>query len=444
MTSLSRKKRQTILQPVLTLVSILGAAAVGSAQHATVPASGTASTGYGSQQAYYSVPAEQSSSQGVVIQVQGLSDNIRLKRGSGLASGDDSDYYFKVESKPPTRDRLFSLGSEAYFLGNIEREFKQQDPGQIFLLPAPIDTFDGPNEPTLGPLWFQNRVSGTGRDSSDRRGEFRVQDGRGVFPVGAKPEAAIMNQTVGSNDMIVSLDMVLGSGDSSMGLVFRAKDPNIWIDDVDQIKANSFYYATATTSSITLGIRDEGKDKVLSSVTVDSKTAFKLSAAIYGDDIVVYRDGQEVLRFKDDTLEGTFVGIIGLISKGEPSSFDFFDAVRYGGPFNPRTFAASASIFRGPNVHYRPLYFEQVALERWGQSYGNIPQPFIAQAMFYIDLIFIPYSIGKNPPWVCHSGQCLPKPGDIVLPYKLLLPYPDAHGILLQTSAMGLWFSLIP
>ncbi|WP_145255999.1 hypothetical protein [Planctomycetes bacterium Pan216] len=382
----------------------------------------------------------------IPVQAQ-IRPDVQLKRGSGRAFGDDSDYYFKVESKPPSRDRLFTLGSEDFFLGTIESEFKEQDPSQIFLVPAPKDTFDSPDSPNLGPLWFQNRETGRRKnDAQDHRGDMELKDRRGVYTVGAPPEVAILNESVGTSDMIVTLNVELGSPDSEYGLVARAIDPNTWIDTVDQIKISTFYFAYVDADTVTIGKSVKGKREIIKTGTMAAKTSFQLQFWAFENKLTVRRDGQVILEATDDSIkeDAQYAGMIGLKSVGQPTTFDNFDAVRYGGPFEARQFAPTASIFKGPNVHYHPLYFEQVSLERWGQNYGNLVQPAIAQGKFWLDLIFVPYSIGKNPPWTCQTGNGQPMPGDIVLPYRILPPYPDPGGIALECATMGLIFGLIP
>ncbi|MBX9654524.1 hypothetical protein K2Y11_12995, partial [bacterium] len=108
-----------------------------------------------------------------------------------------------------------------------------------------------------------------------------------------------------------------------------------------------------------------------------------------------------------------------------------------------REWAPTAAVFRGANVQYHPLYFEQIALERYGQHFGNLFAPWVAHALFFADAAMLPYSIGKSPPWTCQNDVCLYKPGDIV-PFRLYLPIPDKKGIFLQATAMALCWSVIP
>ena len=373
-----------------------------------------------------------------------IPDDVRLKKGTGRPAGDeDEDYFFRVETEPPTRQRLFTIGSETKFLQEIEDEFREADPTQFFLLPAPVDDFNGPNNKSLGPNWFQNRATGSGQDEAGRKGEIQQQNNLAVYPVGAKPEAAVLNETVGSENMSVSVEIVLGSPESEVGIVFRAIKPGD-ADKADQIKETEFYYALVTATTVRVGHYQDGKPTDLNKASISSQMAFNLAITAYEDQITVFRDGQEILRTVDDRWKGTYSGIGGTKSIGKPTTFDNFVSVRYAGPFQDRQFAPSVSVLKGPNVHYNPLYFEQVTLERYGQHFGNLFQPFVAHALFFGDCVMTPYSIAKSPWWTCQSGEGYAKPGDVVLPFRYYPPVPDPKGILNQAVAMALIFTVVP
>lgn len=375
----------------------------------------------------------------------------------------EEDVYFEIQTEPPTRDQLFSLGSEDQFLKELEMNFKSKDPNQVFLMPGPIDRFEGPDNPTLGPNWFQNRISGLGRDKiNETKGDMSTQGNRGMQAVGMPPEAAIISESIGSDDMVASVNIALGSPQSKFGLIFRARDPNSWIDAVDQIQANSFYYAVATAGEITLGRMVEGQDTVIQKAPIEPKSTFNLAVLAFGDDIVVFRDDAEVLRAHDNSLRlldeklaakeakkskrmsRAYVGVLGLIAAGKATTFDDFIGLRYGGPYLERQFAESVGVLQAPSVYYHPLYFEQMGLERFGQSCGNLVQPTVAHTMFFVHLVGLPYSMGKSSVCEYHSGECYPKPGDIVLPYRIATPVWDVKGVSQEVAFWALAFALLP
>jgi hypothetical protein len=275
-----------------------------------------------------------------------------------------------------------------------------------------------------------------------------VVGGKAEQKVNAEPEAAIINETVGSSDMMVDLEIELGSGTSTFGLVLRAREPREWNEAVDQIKVNEFFFVLFSESSVALYYHEPGKeDLLIKSADLAAKKSFKARATVAGDQFRVYRDEQEVLAAVDTTErksdEGQYCGMIAGITEGAPTRVDNFRGNRFGGEFLTRNFAPSAILYRGPNVHYHPLYFEQIALERYGQHFGNLVAPWISHGLFFADAAMLPYSLGKNPPWVCHNDICLAQPGDIV-PFRLYLPVKDPKGALLQATAMALSWTVIP
>lgn len=51
------------------------------------------------------------------------------------------------------------------------------------------------------------------------------------------------------------------------------------------------------------------------------------------------------------------------------------------------------------NLHHKPLYFEDVALERYGQQYPYGIQPFVSIGKFGVQGIGLPYQIALDPLW---------------------------------------------
>ncbi|QDT63270.1 hypothetical protein [Calycomorphotria hydatis] len=51
------------------------------------------------------------------------------------------------------------------------------------------------------------------------------------------------------------------------------------------------------------------------------------------------------------------------------------------------------------NNWYQPLYFQDVKLERYGHSYGDLLQPGVCVGLFAGQLIGLPYQMGLDPPW---------------------------------------------
>ncbi len=90
------------------------------------------------------------------------------------------------------------------------------------------------------------------------------------------------------------------------------------------------------------------------------------------------------------------------------------DALR---PWCETTFAWKAS-----GLCHKPLYFEDVHLERYGHSHGPYIQPIISGAHFFLSVPALPYMMGLCPPKECEYTLGYYRPGNCA-PY-LLDPLP--------------------
>jgi hypothetical protein len=78
--------------------------------------------------------------------------------------------------------------------------------------------------------------------------------------------------------------------------------------------------------------------------------------------------------------------------------------------YEPTTVAWKAS-----GLCHKPLYFEEIQLERSGHEYGPIVQPAISSVHFFKNIAFLPYKMGINPMTECQytlghyrPGNCAP------------------------------------
>ena len=74
-------------------------------------------------------------------------------------------------------------------------------------------------------------------------------------------------------------------------------------------------------------------------------------------------------------------------------------------PATDKTFAWAA-----PNIRYQPLYFEDVSLERYGQTKGLIRQPFVSAIKAFGGGAVLPLRALRDNPYSCDSplGYCRP------------------------------------
>ncbi len=69
--------------------------------------------------------------------------------------------------------------------------------------------------------------------------------------------------------------------------------------------------------------------------------------------------------------------------------------------YQRRAFSPTTFTWKATGVCHRPLYFEDVQLERYGHSWNPVVQPFMSAAHFFISIPLLPYKMGLNPPNEC-------------------------------------------
>jgi hypothetical protein len=104
----------------------------------------------------------------------------------------------------------------------------------------------------------------------------------------------------------------------------------------------------------------------------------------------------------------------------------------------PSTFNYHASA-----LCHKPLYFEEVQLERYGHTAGPLRQPLISGAHYIINLVGLPYKMAINPPGECQYSLGYYRPGSCA-PY-MIEPIPlSLRGAAAEIgAALGLAY-LIP
>jgi len=80
-----------------------------------------------------------------------------------------------------------------------------------------------------------------------------------------------------------------------------------------------------------------------------------------------------------------------------------------------RQWLATSFEYHASALCHKPLYFEEVQLERYGHTAGPFRQPIISGAHFMISLLALPYQMGMHPPNECvyplgyyRPGNCAP------------------------------------
>ena len=83
--------------------------------------------------------------------------------------------------------------------------------------------------------------------------------------------------------------------------------------------------------------------------------------------------------------------------------------------FVPRQWEPIVFTWKASGLCHKPLYFEQVGVERYGHNLGPILQHVAAGTHFFLTIPILPYKMGLNPPDECvyplgyyRPGSCAP------------------------------------
>lgn len=73
----------------------------------------------------------------------------------------------------------------------------------------------------------------------------------------------------------------------------------------------------------------------------------------------------------------------------------------------PQTYTWKAS-----SLCHKPLFFENIQLERYGHTHGPFTQPIRSVAHFFVSLVSVPYQSGIHPAYECQYALGFYRPGD--------------------------------
>ena len=94
------------------------------------------------------------------------------------------------------------------------------------------------------------------------------------------------------------------------------------------------------------------------------------------------------------------------------------DCVLSESKYEPRTWAETTFMWKASALCHKPLYFEDVQVERYGHSWGPLVQPVMSGAHFFGNVLALPYKLGMDPPWECQYTLGYYRPGNCA-PYML-------------------------
>lgn len=111
--------------------------------------------------------------------------------------------------------------------------------------------------------------------------------------------------------------------------------------------------------------------------------------------------------------------------------------------FRPRNWTPSQVRWTASGLCHKPLYFEEVNLERYGHTAGPALQPVLSSAHFFVNIAFLPYKMGIHPPTECQYTLGYYRPGScapwVVPPVPLSL-----RGAVAQAATVSGLGLLIP
>jgi hypothetical protein len=111
--------------------------------------------------------------------------------------------------------------------------------------------------------------------------------------------------------------------------------------------------------------------------------------------------------------------------------------------YTPRSWTPLTMTWKASNLCHKPLYFQEVNLERYGHTAGPWLQPVVSSAHFFANIAVLPYKMGMHPPHECQYALGYYRPGNCA-PW-IVPPVPiSAQGALSQAAFMTGAFWLVP
>lgn len=92
------------------------------------------------------------------------------------------------------------------------------------------------------------------------------------------------------------------------------------------------------------------------------------------------------------------------------------------------------------NLTHDPLYFEDVALERYGHTYSPLVQPLVSVSKFGLQLAGLPYQMALNPVWCEQYPLGYYRPGDCAPFLRYRVPFNKEAAVTSAGIYTGLFF----
>ncbi len=112
-------------------------------------------------------------------------------------------------------------------------------------------------------------------------------------------------------------------------------------------------------------------------------------------------------------------------------------------PYEGRNWTPMTFVWKASGNCHKPLYFEEVQLERYGHSTGPFLQPVLSSAHFFVNIAVLPYKMGIHPLGECQYALGYYRPGNCA-PW-MIPPIPlSLRGAIAETAVVGGGIALIP
>ncbi|TWU34973.1 hypothetical protein [Novipirellula artificiosorum] len=111
--------------------------------------------------------------------------------------------------------------------------------------------------------------------------------------------------------------------------------------------------------------------------------------------------------------------------------------------YTPRSWQPMTMTWAASNLCHKPLYFEDVNLERYGHTHGPLWEPVVSSAHFFVNIAVLPYKMGVHSPHECQYALGYYRPGNCAPWIKPPVPI-SVRGGLTQAAVMTGAFWLVP
>jgi hypothetical protein len=112
-------------------------------------------------------------------------------------------------------------------------------------------------------------------------------------------------------------------------------------------------------------------------------------------------------------------------------------------PYELRNWTMTTFTWTASALCHKPLYFEEVQLERYGHTAGPVKQAVLSGAHFFGNIFFLPYHIGLNPPNECQYALGYYRPGDCA-PWMVPAVPLSSRAFRMQMTALVSGLTLLP